>query len=171
MTNPWVTNIPLKGPIEPGHQPYTAARPEDGKYVLLKEMEVHLTEDLMLPIGHPYLHGHSQEFVSDGVSIPRLLWSTVGMQMGARCRMAGFVHDFLYRHCGKVMVWDYPMGEFRTHTFTRGECDGFFHDHLLRAGIWKPRAWLAYRAVRMYFGGGAAWRAHKRRIAKEKKDA
>jgi hypothetical protein len=164
--NPWITHVPLTGPIEPDHQPYLGARHEDGKYVLLKEFEVKLTEEINLPIGHAYMLGGGSEVRTDGVSIPRLLWTTVGMQLGARCRLAGFVHDFLYRHCGKVYVE--KDGELVEHTFTRLECDKFFYDHLVRAGIWRFRAWTAYRAVRLWCGGGAAWRAHAKRIASER---
>ena len=168
---PKATTVPLTGPIEPQMQPYTAARYEDGKYVLLKPMLVDLLSygtEYRLLIGEEFLVGGKKQLVTDGVSIPRLLWTTVGIQMGARCRLAGLVHDFLYRHCGTVTVVRIEDGEEMEHTFTRYECDCYFRNHLERAGIWKFRAWTAYRAVRLWCGGGAAWRNHAKRIAAER---
>lgn len=163
------TYIRSTGPITPEMQPYLAADPKDGKFVLLLPVECYLKDRDIITIGGEYLFGGRKELRTDGVSIPRILWSLVGIQLGGRCRAAGLVHDYLYQHCGKVVVHRMSLEEFSMisteRTFTRKECDELFLDHLLRSGLWAWRAAAAYRAVRMYFGGGKAWRGHAKRIA------
>jgi hypothetical protein len=59
------------------------------------------------------------------------------------------VHDALY----KLM-----RREFLPIVFRKG-VDQFFHDHLIKEGMWRLRAWYWYRGVRL--GGGPS--AKKRR--------
>lgn len=161
-----ITTVPYKGPIGPASQPYTAARHQDGKFVLLKPVEVNLTPTTSFVIEGLYLYGGAKQFVFDGVSIPRPLWSIVGTELGGRCRLAGLVHDFLYQHCGKTWILH---GETRAYFtwFSRRQCDQIFYDLLLRAGMPRFRAWLMYRAVRG-IGGRLAWKNHAKRITKAK---
>lgn len=160
-----ITTVPYEGPIGPASQPYTAARHQDGKFVLLRPVEVNLTKAFCLTIGGSYLYGGAKQFVFDGVSIPRPLWSIVGTELGGRCRLAGLVHDYLYQHCGVVRVHDAFADELRTIWLPRKRCDQIFYDHLSRAGMPRFRAWLMYQAVRNPLGGGLAWRSHAKRIA------
>ncbi len=160
-----VTRVPAIGPILPGMQPYTAARPLDGKFVLLKTLEIELpNQGLVFTIGSSRLHRRCREFVFDGVSIPRVIRGTSGIRLGGRCRLAGTIHDYLYSLCGKVLANHLSDDTIVHLELTRKECDELFYDHLVRAGIARWRAWYAYKGVRI--GGFVSWNAHEKRLAK-----
>lgn len=79
-------------------------------------------------------------FVSDGASVPRLLWwysPPDGMH-----RAAAIVHDFLYSCKGHRPLLAPPI-------LSRGTCDNIFKDLMIRAGVRGRKAhamWLAVRA-------------------------
>lgn len=152
-----ITVVQSSGPIEPNMQPYTAARPGDGLYVLLQPLQVWLPEDRCVVLEKKHLWRGKEEFVFDGTSIPQLVWSAVGIRLGGRCRLAGTIHDFFYQTNGWVSFLGQPL--------SRKECDEIFRDHLLRAGVAPFKCWVAYRAVRAC--GWSTWNKHAKRIAAE----
>lgn len=84
----------------------------------------------------------SPEFISDGASIPRLLWSAVGPRFSADTFPAALAHDCLYA----------------SELVSREQADREFHRLLRAHGVCRFRAWLYLRAVRNC--GGRVWRRH-----------
>ena len=76
-------------------------------------------------------------FITDGASIPRVLWRICGHPMSTKRFPAAVVHDWLYS--GNVPC-------------TREFADGIYRDGLLLLGFPKWKANLEYYTVRM-FGG------------------
>lgn len=75
-----------------------------------------------------------RDFVTDGASIPRCLWSAFqpfGPWFGA-----AVIHD-----------WSYTPANTR---FTRRQADFVFHEAMFNAGIDWPRRQAIYRAVRLF---------------------
>lgn len=101
--------------------------------------------------------GLGKGFVCDGASIPRFLWSVVGVRLGGRIKAGALVHDWIYYNCGDVSgnVW-----------FDRRDADGVFANMMRAAGMERRRMFMCYWAVRLF--GWRAWNAHKRRIALDK---
>lgn len=82
-------------------------------------------------------------FSSDGASVPRFFWRLVFPPGDQKALRAAFVHDWLYR--------THPEG------WTREAADMLFLKLLLKEGMPKFRAYLAWLGVRIF--GGAAWNA------------
>ena len=82
-------------------------------------------------------------FSSDGASVPRFFWRLVFPPGDQKALKAAFVHDFLYR--------THPEG------WTREAADMLFLKLLLKEGIPKFSAVLAWLGVRLF--GGKAWKA------------
>lgn len=82
-------------------------------------------------------------FQSDGASVPRIFWRLVFPSSDTTALRAAFCHDYIYR--------THPQG------WTKAEADQMFYDVLVRDGVPKWRAWLAYMGVK-YFGFWA-WRS------------
>ena len=80
-------------------------------------------------------------FASDGASVPRFFWRLVFPPGDQKALKAAFVHDFLYR--------THPEG------WTREAADLLFLKLLLKEGMPKFRAVLAWLGVRLF--GGRAW--------------
>lgn len=89
-----------------------------------------------------------------------LLGRWIGIAPDAVSPAATAVHDYLYRHGGRVTVWIDPgdgsgmVAEERQ--FTRKEADQLFRTILLETGAPRWKAAVMYRAVRV--GGGRGWR-------------
>lgn len=81
-------------------------------------------------------------FVCDGQS-----WG-IGEKRAGR---AAFLHDWLYRHNGKVAEG----------IFDRWDCDTIFRDALIATGVNPARAWIRWAGLRL--GGWMAWLKHKRK--------
>jgi hypothetical protein len=79
-------------------------------------------------------------FITDGASIPRLLWSAIGNPMENDLLKPAIVHDGLYT----LMQLE------------RKECDKLLKEMLLFNGVSRLRSELIYIAVRLF--GGAHWR-------------
>jgi hypothetical protein len=79
-------------------------------------------------------------FVSDLASVPNLLRWLIPSY--GRHTQAAVLHDRLYRH--------------DDHDYTRSQSDRMFYEAMLALGVWKPRAWIMWLAVRV--GGRWAWR-------------
>ena len=82
-------------------------------------------------------------FKSDGASVPRFFWRLVFPPGDSRAMFAAFIHDYLYRK--------HPFG------WTREMADALFYKLLVKDGVPKWRAWLAYKGVRLF--GSKAWNA------------
>ncbi|MBR1951470.1 MAG: DUF1353 domain-containing protein [Lentisphaeria bacterium] len=81
-------------------------------------------------------------FRSDGASVPRIFWRLVFPSSDTKALRAAFCHDFIYR--------THPAG------WTKEEADQMFYDILVRDGVPRWRAWIAYQGVKWF--GGWAWR-------------
>jgi len=81
-------------------------------------------------------------FVTDGASIPRMLWRIVGHPFMGKVLPAALVHDGLYQ----------------TEALPRAECDAIFRELLLANGVNKVKAWSMWVGVRI--GGGLVWQSH-----------
>ena len=102
-------------------------------------------------LNHPYHFATDTErhiipegFVYDGASIPRLIWSPLGVTPDGLHRAATLVHDYLYIN--------------RRHfSYTRKEVDKLFLRQMLILGMNRRKAKLMYRGVRLFgwvMGGG-----------------
>lgn len=73
-------------------------------------------------------------FVTDGASCPKVLWSLCAPMSGGQAE-AAVLHDYLYsKDC------DLP--------YTRKQADNLFYDAMVSNGVSKARAWLIYMGVR-----------------------
>lgn len=104
-------------------------------------------------------------FECDGASVPRLLWSFVGLAPDGLLRAAAVSHDYLYASRGLVggnlkARYYSPAHEHDWQTVlwpvTRKQSDELFARLLREAGVAKRRRRLAYLAVRLF--GFYAWR-------------
>jgi hypothetical protein len=105
-------------------------------------------------------------FEHDGASIPRFLWSCLGLTPAGLISAAAVAHDALYRHSGRLprgwlheqmpgaAGWSdaYLTG---TGFYCRQEADLLFARLMREAGVPKLRRRLAYIGVRI--GGYFAW--------------
>ena len=78
-------------------------------------------------------------FISDGASIPRFLWSTIGSPFHPPFIPAALYHDYLLS-LPRGLLWD------------KKKIDREFHRLLIANGVSRFRAGLMYQAVRV-FGG------------------
>lgn len=81
-------------------------------------------------------------FESDGASVPRIFWRLVFPPGDSTALRAAFLHDYIYRN--------HPEG------WTKEDADQMFYDVLLRDGMPKWRAYIAYTGVKLF--GGFSWR-------------
>ena len=79
-------------------------------------------------------------FVNDGASVPRIFWTISGLTRDGLIRAGALIHDWLYRRNGKL----------ETLTISRKDSDKIFYDLMRAAGISGYRAWIAYKAVRVF---------------------
>lgn len=84
--------------------------------------------------------GIPKGFIYDGASVPRILWSVLGMSPDGLGRPAFLIHDFMYDKQKK----------------SRKFADDLFYEVLLYVGESRWRAWTAYKGVRLF--GGRVWR-------------
>jgi len=84
-----------------------------------------------------------RNFITDGASCPKILWSLCAPMSGPQVEGA-VLHDFLYS-------MDSDLG------FSRKQADEMFRDTMLAEGTPKWRAQLIYRGVRL--GGSKSWKA------------
>lgn len=83
--------------------------------------------------------------LTDGASIPRLLWRAVGAPWSGTYRRAAVVHDAAYR------------GELVGPALTRAQADALFRRLMAGNGVSHVRRWLMWAGVRV--GGWTGWRA------------
>ena len=82
-------------------------------------------------------------FLTDGASIPRILWRVCGHPMTTKRIIPAIVHDAIY--AGTILG------------FTRQEADEIFRDGIIEAGWPKWKARIEYAALRLF--GSPHWRA------------
>ena len=82
-----------------------------------------------------------KDFVYDGASVPRMLWSIIGLRPDGLIRAAATVHDWLYSTSGVT----------GSRSYTRAESDMIFYDLMVLAEISEGKCKVAYWAVK-YFG-------------------
>ena len=81
-------------------------------------------------------------FLTDGASIPRILWRVCGHPMTTKRIIPAIVHDAIY--AGTILG------------FTRQEADEIFRDGIIEAGWPKWKANIEYAALRLF--GSTHWR-------------
>ena len=84
-------------------------------------------------------------FISDGASIPKLLWPLLGHPFDWRWRRESVLHDFFYR--------TQPQG------VRRKDADKIFRKEIRARGLSWIRSWSMYAGLRA--GGWVTWRKHK----------
>lgn len=88
-------------------------------------------------------------FLTDGASIPRILWRVCGHPMATKRIIPAIVHDAIY--AGTILG------------FTRKEADEIFRDGIIEAGWPKWKARIEYAALRLF--GSPHWRASAKAAA------
>lgn len=111
--------------------------------------------------GVPYKIVVPKDFIYDGASIPRILWSLSGIRPDGLIRAAALVHDFLYRYRGRLpkghsYYWDIETWRDSNSGYSRSESDKVFLELMGRAKISKVKRYLAYYAVRLF--GRFSWK-------------
>lgn len=101
-------------------------------------------------------------FICDLASIPRPVWSALGLTPGADMTGPGTLHDFLYTHGGHLPKGcvQYLKGGIwweETSPGTRGQADWLFLEAMRQSGIPWHRRQAAWAAVRAF--GGSRWRS------------
>ena len=81
-------------------------------------------------------------FITDGASIPRLLWRICGHPMTTRRFPIALIHDWIYT-------------EYEDLPLTRKDADRIYHDGLRDLGFPEWMAWLEWAAIRLF--GGKHW--------------
>lgn len=102
-------------------------------------------------------------FLSDGASVPRILWSLTGITPDGLIRAAAFVHDCLYRFRGRLppgWLFERPVGAEGSIAvadvrYTRQSSDAMFGRIMRQAGVAPRKRRLAYHGVRLC--GWAVW--------------
>ncbi len=102
-------------------------------------------------------------FSGDGASIPRLAWTLTGLTPDGLHRAGAWVHDWLYRHAGRLPPGSFcrlneETGEWLPvdAPWTRKQADKLFANMLAAAGVSRFRRRMMYRAVRAF--GWMHWR-------------
>jgi len=104
-------------------------------------------------------------FVYDGASVPRIVWTLTGILPDGLIRAAALVHDWLYKHRGRLPPGSYQQlhrGAWvnRDRAASREEADRLFARIMREAGVGKARRRMAYVAVR-----ACGWLSFRRRHA------
>ncbi len=100
-------------------------------------------------------------FEFDGASAPRIIWTLTGIIPDGLIRAAALVHDFIYRHGGRLPAGVHQVlvnGEWvdARGRWTRGQADKMFARLMREAGYSKTRRRAAYLGVRLF--GWASWK-------------
>jgi hypothetical protein len=141
------------------------ARANGDLYALISPISFRLADGWELFIPEERCYGGGKPWQCDGVSIPRWLWSLLGVRPGGRVRLAAIWHNWLYYNCGYVCVRRLTGGfwEYEWRNFTKTQCDVMFLEWMVWAGVQDHRSIRCFLGV--YLFARKAWNAHKRRIA------
>lgn len=91
-------------------------------------------------------------FVTDGASIPRVLWPMIGHPFESEIIRGAMIHDYYYAK------WAGTGADGANEARLRGIADQVLRAALLADGVQPWRAGLIYRGVRL--GGWHAWNRH-----------
>ena len=109
---------------------------------------------LWLKDGVQHELGIRKGFIYDGASVPRALWSLIGLRPDGLVRPAALLHDYLYRFAGDLPAGSYVRSDDGPLVWSREAADRLFARVMREAGVGKWKRRMAYRAVRTF-----AWRA------------
>ncbi len=91
-------------------------------------------------------------FICDGSSIPRALWTLIGLHKDGKNREPSLVHDWLYMHQGRIPERKY----------SRQEADRLYYDMLIAYGVPNKSAWRSYKGVRWF--GKKHWKSKDKEL-------
>lgn len=94
-----------------------------------------------------------KDYLSDGASVPRIVWSISGLTPDGLIRAAALIHDYLYEHKGEIFVNAEKV------TYSKKEIDILFKEIMIKSGVPWIRAQAAYFAVRSF--GWTYWALKK----------
>ena len=117
----------------------------DGRHALVVEGCCYVSSG-RLTEGVPKTHSVERGYVTDGLSIPRLAWLTIGHPFSGRLLAAGLVHDMLCDVAAQI----YGVGAIRAGRRMRAYADALFGEILAWSGAGR---WLRWR-MRL---GVSAW--------------
>jgi len=92
-----------------------------------------------------------KNYVTDGASIPRILWRLCGSPMDLPRVYAAIVHDWLYEY-PHMMPTENESGVVLLPC-SRGDADRVYRDYQIALGISRIKAYTEYYSLRL-FGGG-----------------
>lgn len=105
-------------------------------------------------------------FMYDGASVPRFIWTLLGILPDGVHRSAALIHDWLYRYqglppFGSFQKWneEYRFWESIDYPWTREQCDKMFSNILGFFSVSTFRRKAMYKAVRVF--GFGPWRNGK----------
>jgi len=100
------------------------------------------------------------DFICDGASVPRWLWSLSGIRRDGVIRAAALVHDWIYRRDGKMRdgwslaaMQDNGQWSVSDRVFTRREADELFVFMMGEFGVVPLKQKMAYYAIRFFARG------------------
>jgi hypothetical protein len=146
-------NIPVRFRGEEGYQLAE-------QYVYSWTMPDKIQRTITIPAGFTY----------DGASVPRLVWTMSGITPDGLIRAAALVHDFIYRHSGRLPRSSYgcikngAWMDLSDSHWQRVDADRLFARIMREAGVSKTKRRLAYLGVRA--GGWASWQGEARPVEK-----
>ena len=103
--------------------------------------QVKLLEDLTFTDSNKRVWAASEGLISDGASIPRIVWWCVGSPFTGQYRRAAIFHDGYYTH---------------HNNRKREDVDDMFYEIMRADDVGAIKAWVIYNAVRLF--GWKAWR-------------
>ena len=115
-------------------------QPKGGKYKLVSSLSVVYKDSadnikaVLVPEG----------YVTDGASIPRILWEEIGSPFDPRFMTAAIVHDW---HCN---IRDGEIPSIHKDSISVDEMSTLFFELLRHEGVGKLKASAMERAVRIY---------------------
>lgn len=140
------------------------ARADEDLFALMTPIRFRLADGWELFVPADRCYEGARPWSCDGVSIPRWLWSWLGVRPGGRIRLAAIWHNWLYYNVGRVQVrrWRNMGWMYETRHYTKAQCDVMFLEWMVWAGVQDHRSTRCYLGVK--YGGWSAWNGHKRRI-------
>ena len=105
---------------------------EDGEYMIVLDSPLlFLTDSCVCIVEKGYM--------SNGMSVPRFLWSFISPQYSPVTLYPSICHDWLYDN----------------HLMTRLEADVWYREALIESGYPSWKAWLVFRVVQKF--GSSHW--------------
>jgi hypothetical protein len=117
--------------------------------------QINASKDYEVQVDYAYDMGHCKitvpkGFIYDRASIPAIVWPIISPD--SLGNVAPLLHDYLYRHGGKL-----PKTQVNPYrTFTREETDNLFLELMTKCEVTRWRRLAAHQAVRTF--SGFAWK-------------